>query len=89
MNPAPGEFYNQIADDRDHAGMRLSADDRADYGWGPNNGRPVYFIDGKPQQRGKFMNANGGRCKYSGKVCFRLRSWSIDFEPSIQLLPKR
>lgn len=23
MNPAPGELYNQIADDRDHAGMRL------------------------------------------------------------------
>ena len=23
MNPAAGELYNQIADDRDHAGMRL------------------------------------------------------------------
>ena len=57
MNPAKGELYNQIADDRDHIGMKLPKDDPADYGYGPNNGRPVYFVTGKPQQRGKYMNA--------------------------------
>ena len=67
MNPDPGELYNQIADDRDHIGMKLPKDDPADYGWGPNNGRPVYFIDGKPQQRGKFMNATTGAASTAGK----------------------
>jgi len=67
MNPAPGELYNQIADDRDHIGMKLPKDDPADYGWGPNNGRPVYYIDGKPQQRGKFMNATMGAASTAGK----------------------
>ena len=38
MNPEPGEFYNQLADDRDHIGMRFPKDDQADYGWGVNNG---------------------------------------------------
>ena len=67
MNPSKGELYNQIADDRDHIGMKLPKDDPADYGWGPNNGRPVYFIDGKPQQRGKFMNATMGAASTAGK----------------------
>ncbi|MBQ9576949.1 MAG: glycoside hydrolase family 9 protein [Muribaculaceae bacterium] len=67
MNPGKGELYNQIADDRDHIGMKLPKDDPADYGWGPNNGRPVYYIDGKPQQRGKYMNATMGAASTAGK----------------------
>ena len=50
MNPEPGEFYNQLADDRDHIGMRFPKDDQADYGWGVNNGRPVYFVTGDPSR---------------------------------------
>lgn len=42
MNPAPGELYNQIADDRDHAGMRLPNKDEVDYGYGP--AKAVLFI---------------------------------------------
>lgn len=67
MNPEKGELYNQIADDRDHVGMRLPHDDMADYGYGKNNGRPVYFCSGKPQQRGKFMNATTGVASTAGK----------------------
>ena len=67
MNPSKGELYNQIADDRDHIGMKLPKDDPADYGWGPNNGRPVYYIDGKPQQRGKYINATMGAASTAGK----------------------
>jgi endoglucanase len=67
MNPEPGEFYNQIADDRDHVGMRFPAKDHADYGWGPNNGRPVYFITGQPQQRYKGLNATQGAASTVGK----------------------
>ena len=81
MNPAPGEFYNQIADDRDHAGMRIPSEDRADYGWGPNNGRPVYFIDGKPQQRGKFMNATMGAASTVGKFASDFALGSIILKP--------
>ncbi|MDO4510760.1 MAG: glycoside hydrolase family 9 protein [Bacteroidales bacterium] len=67
MNPEKGELYNQIADDRDHIGQKLPQNDPADYGRGPNNGRPVYFVDGKPQQRGKFMNATMGAGSTAGK----------------------
>lgn len=67
MNPAKGELYNQIADDRDHIGTKLPPDDPADYGYGPNNGRPVYFVNGRPQQRGKFLNSTMGAASTAGK----------------------
>jgi peptidoglycan/xylan/chitin deacetylase (PgdA/CDA1 family) len=74
MNPAPGEYYNQIADDRDHAGMRLPNKDKVDYGYGPGNGRPVYFCSGEPQQRGQFLNKTTGVASTTGKYasCFAL-----------------
>ena len=56
MNPEPGEMYNQIADDRDHVGMRVPNDDQADYGWGKGEYRPVWFCE--PQQRGKRGDKN-------------------------------
>lgn len=58
MNPEPGEMYNQIADDRDHVGMRVPNDDQADYGWGNGEYRPVWFCSGEPQQRGKRGDKN-------------------------------
>lgn len=58
MNPEPGEMYNQIADDRDHVGMRVPSDDQADYGWGRGECRPVWFCSGEPQQRGKRGDKN-------------------------------
>ena len=67
MNPEKGELYNQIADDRDHVGMKLPMNDPADYGYGANNGRPVYFCTGEKQQRGKFLNATMGVASTAGK----------------------
>lgn len=67
MNPEKGELYNQIADDRDHIGQKLPSYDPSDYGYGPNNGRPVYFVNGKPQQRGHYMNATMGGASTAGK----------------------
>lgn len=67
MNPEKGELYNQIADDRDHVGMKLPMNDPADYGYGKNNGRPVYFCTGEKQQRGKFLNATMGVASTAGK----------------------
>ncbi len=74
MNPEKGEYYNQIADDRDHVGMRLPSKDQADYGFGKGMDRPVYFCTGEPQQRGKFMNETTGIASTAGKFasCFAL-----------------
>ena len=74
MNPEPGELYNQIADDRDHAGMRLPNECMVDYGYGPGKGRPVYFCSGEPQVRGKFMTTTTGVASTAGKFasCFAM-----------------
>ncbi len=57
-------MFNQIADDRDHMGMRIPKQDTF-YGRGFE--RPVYFVSGEPQQRGKFMNATTGTSSTAGK----------------------
>ena len=67
MNPADKEMYNQIADDRDHAGFRYPQNDTVDYGWGPGKGRPVYFVTGKPQGLGKYINRTTGVASTAGK----------------------
>lgn len=64
MHPRDDWMFNQIADDRDHMGMRMPAQDTF-YGRGYE--RPVYFVSGEPQQRGKFMNATTGTSSTAGK----------------------
>ncbi|WP_353546858.1 glycoside hydrolase family 9 protein [Rhinopithecimicrobium faecis] len=64
MHPKPTWMFNQIADDRDHASMRMPGEDPF-YGRGYE--RPVYFIDGLPQQRGKFMNRTTGTSSTAAK----------------------
>ncbi|MDX9880787.1 MAG: glycoside hydrolase family 9 protein [Prolixibacteraceae bacterium] len=59
MNPAPGEMYNQIADDRDHRGYRLPNKDSVQYDL-EGIYRPVYFIAGKPQGLAKHKNRTTG-----------------------------
>ena len=76
MNPEPGDYYNQIGDDRDHAGMRLPSKDSVDYGYGRGTGRPVYYVSGEPQQQGKGKNITTGRASTAGKFasCFAFGS---------------
>lgn len=78
MNPEPGEMYNQIADDRDHVGMRKPSEERANYGWGPGRERPVWYCSGEPQQRGRtgLKNRTTGIASTAGKFasCFALGS---------------
>ena len=64
MHPRDDWMFNQIADDRDHMGMRIPGQDTF-YGRGYE--RPVYFVSGEPQQRGKFMNATTGTRSIAGK----------------------
>ncbi|HKC35585.1 MAG TPA: glycoside hydrolase family 9 protein, partial [Chitinophagaceae bacterium] len=58
-------MFNQLGDDRDHTGMRIPKEDTNFYGKGLE--RPVYFVSGEPQQRGKFMNNTTGTSSTAGK----------------------
>jgi endoglucanase len=64
MHPKRGWIFNQLADDRDHSGMRLP---KLDSAYGKGYERPVYFCSGKPQVRGKFMNNATGAASTAGK----------------------
>ena len=66
LNPKYGELYNQIADDRDHAGFRLPDKDSVNYG-GPDLQRPVYFVTGKPQGICNYKNRTTGVSSAAGK----------------------
>ena len=65
MHPRNDWMFNQLGDDRDHMGMRIPKEDTNFYGKGLE--RPVYFINGEPQQRGKFMNNTTGTSSTAGK----------------------
>lgn len=77
MHPKPEWMFNQIADDRDHSGMRIPKEDTF-YGKGIQ--RPVYFINGEPQQRGKFMNHTQGTSSTAAKFSSSFALGSILFE---------
>ena len=64
MHPRPDYMFNQIADDRDHISMRMPG---LDSQYGRGHERPVYFINGKPQQRGKFLNQTKGTSSTAAK----------------------
>ncbi|MDD3359919.1 MAG: glycoside hydrolase family 9 protein, partial [Parabacteroides sp.] len=76
MNPEKGMMFNQIADDRDHAGFRLPTRDSVDYGWGKGTGRPVYFCTGEQQGLLRHKNRATGIASTAGKFasCFALGS---------------
>lgn len=64
MHPSPDWMFNQVADDRDHLSMRIPKED-SQYGKGFE--RPVYFVTGAPQQRGKFLNHTTGTSSTAAK----------------------
>ncbi|RYY14959.1 MAG: cellulase, partial [Chitinophagaceae bacterium] len=64
MHPSKDVMFNQLADDRDHINMRMPGMD-GQYGKGFE--RPLYFITGEPQQRGKFMNNTTGTSSTAAK----------------------
>ena len=64
MHPNKDHMYNQVADDRDHISMRIPSLD-SQYGRGYQ--RPVYFVTGAPQQRGKFLNNTEGTSSTAAK----------------------
>jgi len=67
LHPSPDELYHQVADDRDHKGFKLPHEENADYGWGPNSFRPVYFATGKPQGLSKYKSKATGIANLAGR----------------------
>jgi len=67
LHPREDWLFNQLADDRDHQGMRLPTQDPVDYGMGKGRNRPVYFATGEPQGLGKYKNRATGVASTAGK----------------------
>jgi endoglucanase len=67
MNPRPGEYYNQLADDRDHLKMRLPTEDSVLYATDKGFSRPVYLITGEPQGAFRHKNRTQGVSSSAGK----------------------
>jgi hypothetical protein len=65
MHPRPDWMFNQLADDRDHAGFRLPNEDKVNYG--KDLERPIYFITGESQGLGKYKNRTKGTASTAGK----------------------
>ena len=91
MNPAKDEMYYQIADDRDHRGLRLPNLDTVSYGLGKKF-RPVYFATGKPQVSGKNRNRTTGvasiAAKFSSSFALGSKIFS-DIDPVLSMLLKK
>ncbi|HUQ66399.1 MAG TPA: glycoside hydrolase family 9 protein [Flavitalea sp.] len=77
MHPKPDWIFNQLGDDRDHSGMRLP---KLDSAYGKGYERPVYFCNGKPQMRGKFMNNTTGAASTAGKFAAAFALGSVMFD---------
>lgn len=92
MNPSPTEYYNQIADDRDHAGYRLPNNDSVVYD-PERKGRPVYLASAEKQGMIKYTNRSTGVASTAGKYAsaFALGAMVLeDFYPGYtDDLPKR
>jgi endoglucanase len=86
MHPKPEWMFNQIADDRDHQGMRLPKEDSF-YKRGYE--RPVYFINGEPQQRGKFKNQTAGTSSTAAKYSSAFALGAAIFERTNKSYGKR
>ncbi|MGH2645475.1 MAG: glycoside hydrolase family 9 protein, partial [Chitinophagaceae bacterium] len=78
MNPKPTWFFNQVADDRDHAGFRMPNKDSVSYGLGLE--RPVYFLNGKPQGIGKYKNTTTGAASTAGKFASTFALGSLTYK---------
>ena len=78
LHPAPDQLYHQVADDRDHIGLRLPQNDTADYGWGRGGPRVVYAADGCPQGLAQYKSESSGMANLAGRHAAALAlAWQI------------
>jgi peptidoglycan/xylan/chitin deacetylase (PgdA/CDA1 family) len=84
LHPEPDQLFHQVADDRDHRGFKLPDRDIADYGWGQNSYRPVYFADGKPQGLREWKSKATGVANIAGRsavaMAMAYRIWKNDLK---------
>lgn len=82
LHPTPEELYHQVADDRDHIGMKWPNDDASDYGWGPHSYRVAYAADGKPQGLAKHQSKSTGMAnlagRYAAAMAMAARLWRTE-----------
>ena len=82
LHPAPDQLFHQVADDRDHIGFKLPDQDAADYGWGKNSYRPVYFANGQPQGLREWKSKATGVANIAGRsaaaMAIAYRIWKND-----------
>jgi hypothetical protein len=64
MHPNDNWMFNQLADDRDHMGMRMP---KMDSFYGRGYERPVYFASGAQQGIGRYKNRTTGVSSTAGK----------------------
>lgn len=84
LHPKADQLFHQVADDRDHRGFKMPNNDNADYGWGANSYRPVYFADGKPQGLSQFKSRSTGVANIAGRsaaaMAMAFRIWNADLK---------
>lgn len=87
LHPAPDQLFHQVADDRDHRGFKLPDQDNADYGWGSNSYRPVYYADGKPQGLKEWKSKATGVANIAGRsavaMAMAYRIWKNDLKDPV------
>ncbi|MBP6004062.1 MAG: glycoside hydrolase family 9 protein [Pyrinomonadaceae bacterium] len=87
LHPQADQLFHQVADDRDHRGFKLPDQDNADYGWGPNSYRPVYFADGKPQGLSQWKSRSTGVANIAGRsaaaMAIGYRIWKTDLKDAV------
>lgn len=88
LHPRADWLFHQVADDRDHKGFKMPDKDNADYGWGPNSYRPVYFADGKPQGLREFKSRSTGVANIAGRsaaaMAMASRIWKSELKNNLQ-----
>ncbi|WP_207511443.1 glycoside hydrolase family 9 protein [Longitalea luteola] len=80
MHPRKDWLFNQIADDRDHQGMRIPKQDSF-YGRGYE--RPVYFCTGQPQGFGRYKNRSTGVASTAGKFASAFALGAVLFRDTL------
>lgn len=87
LHPQPDHLYHQVADDRDHRGFKYPHKDNADYGWGANSYRPVYFATGQPQGLGKYQSEATGVANLAGRsaaaMAIAARLWKDELRDTV------
>lgn len=84
LHPAPDQLYHQVADDRDHIGLRLPQNETADYGWGKGGARVVYNADGRPQGLREFQSNSTGLANLAGRYAAAMAlAWQIWHNDSV------